>query len=188
LFLLTIAKKGGSAAAAFLNRPELDGPMLQPLIDDDHAPAPRFLTLDRRIPEQIRVLVDEADGCANMAFAVGGSSCMRLAIRQTFERESIAAEDFHTAIVALRGKHPSVAPTLFQVIERLGGGDAPLQGDALKALIATFKAVLYEMYVLGEERRETLAYLSEVLQALDVDKIQPNPRPARAAREPGERK
>jgi hypothetical protein len=44
------------------------------------------------------------------------------------------------------------------------------------------------MYVLGEERRETLAYLSEVLQALDVDKIQPNTRPAKAAREPGERR
>ena len=78
--------------------------------------------------------------------------------------------------------------TLFQVIERLGAGDEPLQGDKLKALIATFKAVLYEMYVLGEERRETLAYLSEILQALDADKMLPNPRPVRAARESGDRR
>ena len=145
--------------------------MLQPVPDKDHVAEPRFLTLDRRIPEQIRQLVAEADGCASMSFAVGGSSCMRLAIRQAFELESIASDDFHTAIVALRGKHPSVAPTLFQVIERLGAGDEPLQADTLKALIATFKAVLYEMYVLGEERRETLAYLSEILQALDGNKI-----------------
>jgi hypothetical protein len=110
---------------------------------------------------------------------------MRLAIRQAFELESIASDDFHNAIVALRGKHPSVAPTLFQVIERLGAGDEPLQADTLKALIATFKAVLYEMYVLGEERRETLAYLSEILQALDADKMlpNPNPRPVRASRD-----
>jgi hypothetical protein len=163
--------------------------MLQPLIDNDPSQAPRFLTLDRRIPEQIRVLVAEADGCASMSFAVGGSSCVRLAIRQAFEIESVAADDFHTAIVGLRGKHPSVAPTLFQVIERLGAGDEPLQGDTLKALIATFKAVLYEMYVLGEERRETLAYLSDILQALDANKMLPNSRPSsRAARESGDRR
>ena len=51
----------------------------------------------------------------------------------------------------------------------LGGGDDPLPADALKALIATFKGVLYEIYVLGEERLESLAYLSELLQALDRD-------------------
>ena len=42
----------------------------------------------------------------------------------------------------------------------------------------TFKAVLYEMYVLGEERRETMAYLSELLQALDGDKMPAKPRSA----------
>ena len=150
--------------------------MPQPLIDSDRLPAPRFLAMDRRIPEAIRQLVEEADGCASMSFAVGGSSCARLAIRKAFELELIDGDDFHAAIVALGEKHGSVAPSLFQVIERLGGGDEPLQSDALKALIATFKAVLYEMYVLGEERRESLAYLSEILQALDGDKMPPKPR------------
>jgi hypothetical protein len=155
--------------------------MPQPLTDDDTTP--RFLTMDRRIPEQIRRLVDEADGCANMSFAVGGSSCVRLAIRQAFEVESVGTDDFHAAMVELREKHPSVAPTLFQVIDRLGAGDEPLQSDTLRALIVTFKAVLHEMYVLGEERRETLAYLSELLRALDADKSLPKPRIAqRAAR------
>jgi hypothetical protein len=151
--------------------------MPQPTIDNDLAPAPRFLTLDRHIPDAIRQLVNEADGCANMAFAVGGGSCVRLAIRQMLELEAIGSDDLHAAIAELREKHPSVAPTLFQVIERLGSGDEPLQIDRLKALIATFKAVLYEMYVLGEERRETLAYLSEILQALDGPKTSPKTRP-----------
>lgn len=151
--------------------------MPQPVIDIDRAPAPRFLTLDRRIPEAIRRLLDEADGCASMSFAVGGSSCARLAIRKTFELEELGeSDDFHAAIAQLGEKHPSIAPTLFQVIGRLGGGDEPLQSDTLKALIATFKAVLYEMYVLGEERRETLAYLSEILQALDSERMIPKPR------------
>lgn len=153
--------------------------MPQPLVDTDRVPAPRFLTLDRRIPETIRRLLEEADGCASMSFAVGGSSCVRLAIRKTFELEEIGEnEDFHSGIAQLGEKHPSIAPTLFQVIGRLGAGDEPLQADTLKALIATFKAVLYEMYVLGEERRETLAYLSEILQALDSERMLPKPRTA----------
>ncbi len=94
-----------------------------------------------------------------------------MAIRKAFELESVDGDDFHAAIVGLGEKHPSVAPTLFQVIERLGAGDEPLQSDTLKALIATFKAVLHEMYVLGQERRETMAYLSQILQALDGDKM-----------------
>ena len=152
--------------------------MPQPLIDNDRAPMPRFLTLDRRVPDGIRQLLDEADGCASMSFSVGGSSCVRLAIRKAFKLEAIDGDDFHAAIVELGEKHPSVAPSLFQVIDRLGTGDEPLQPDTLKALIATFKAVLHEMYVLGEERREMLAYLSEILQALDSDKMPPKPRSA----------
>ncbi len=150
--------------------------MPPPIIDNDRSPAPRFLTVDRRIPEAIRSLLEEADGCASMSFAVGGSSCVRLAIRKTFELEAVDGDDFRSSVVGLGEKHPSIAPTLFQVIDRLGSGDEPLQSDTLKALIATFKAVLYEMYVLGEERRETMAYLSELLQALDGDKMPAKPR------------
>ena len=143
--------------------------MPQPMIDPDRIPEPRFLTPDRRIPEAIRRLLEEADGCASMSFSVGGSSCARLAIKKAFELESLDdTDDFHASIAQLGEKHSSIAPSLFQVISRLGGGDEPLQSDALKALIATFKAVLYEMYVLGEERRETLAYLSDILRALTV--------------------
>jgi hypothetical protein len=149
---------------------------MQPSIDNDRAPAPRFLTVDRRVPEAIRQLVEEADGCASMSFNVGGSSCVRLAIRKAFELEEIEADDFRAGVIALGEKHHGVASTLFQVMDRLGAGDEPLQIDTLKALIATFKAVLYEMYVLGEERRETMAYLSELLQALDGDKMPPKPR------------
>lgn len=153
--------------------------MAQPIIDTDRMSGPRFLSLDRRIPEPVRRLLDEADGCASMSFAVGGSSCVRLAIRKTCELEDLTElDDFHASIAQLGEKHPSIAPTLFQVIARLGAGDEPLQSDTLKALIATFKAVLYEMYVLGEERRETLAYLSEILQALDSEKMLPKTRPA----------
>ena len=136
-------------------------------IDNDTAPAPRFLVVDRRVPDAIRLLLEEADGCLNMSFAVGGSACVRRAIHKAFEIEGVEGDDFSTSLTALGQKHQAVAPTLFQVMGVLGGGDEPLPGDALKALIATFKGVLYEIYVLGEERLENIAYLSELLQDLD---------------------
>jgi hypothetical protein len=123
--------------------------MPEPLeLEGDRSPAPRFLVVDMRVPESIRQLLEEADGCMNMAFSVGGSACVRRAIWKTFEVEG-------------------VPPTLFRVIELLGSGDDPLHVDALKALLATFKGVLYEIYVLGEERAESLAYIQKLLQTLD---------------------
>jgi len=139
---------------------------------DDRSPTPRFLTIDRRVPEAVRQLVEEADGCLNMNFATGGSACIRRALRRTFEVEGVDEGDFVASVQALAQKHQGVAPTLFQVIELLGAGEEALANDALKALIATFKGVLYEVYVLGEERAETLAYLSKLLQAVDRDAAQ----------------
>ena len=46
----------------------MNSDMAQPLIDTDRTSAPRFLTLDRRVPEAIRQLLDEADGCAMSEF------------------------------------------------------------------------------------------------------------------------
>jgi hypothetical protein len=142
--------------------------MAEPLgLDDDRTPTPRFLTVDRRVPEPVRQLLEEADGCLNMAFSVGGTACVRRAIWKTFEVESVESGDFGASVQALAQKHQGVAPTLFQVIELLGAGDEPLHLDGLRALIATFKGILYELYVLGEERAESLAYLSKLLQAVD---------------------
>ena len=135
----------------------------------DDRTAPRFLTMDRRVPEAVRALVEESDGCLNMNFAVGGSACIRRAIRKMFEVEEVEQEEWASSVQALAQKHQGVAPTLFQVVELLGGGEEPLHNDALRALIATFKGILYEVYVLGEERAETLAYLSKLLQAVDRD-------------------
>jgi hypothetical protein len=142
--------------------------MAEPLgLGDDRSATPRFLTVDRRVPEPVRQLLEEADGCLSMSFAVGGSACIGRAIRKTFEIEGVDDGDFAANVQALAQKHQGVAPTLFQVVELLGAGDEPLHIDAVRALIATFKGILYEVYVLGEERAETLAYLSKLLQAVD---------------------
>ena len=136
-------------------------------LETDRSPAPRFLVVDPRVPEAIRQLLEEADGCLNMSFTTGGSACARRAIRKTFEIEGVEGDDFASSLRALAQKHEGLPPTLFRVIELLGSGDDPLHVDALKALLATFKGVLYEIYVLGEERAESLAYIQKLLQTLD---------------------
>ena len=152
--------------------------MAEPLgLDDDRTPTPRFLTVDARVPEPIRQLLEEADGCLNMTFSVGGSACVRRAIRKTFDVEGVDEGEFAASTHALAQKHQGVAPTLFQVIELLGTGEEPLHADALRALIATFKGILYEIYVLGEERAESLAYLSKLLQAVDGNGSSPQKTP-----------
>jgi hypothetical protein len=150
-------------------------------IDDDRTTTPRFLTVDRRVPDAIRQLIEEADGCLNMNFGVGGSACIRRAIRKTFEVEEVEGDEWADCVHALAEKHNGVAPTLFQVIELLGAGDDPLSSDALRALIATFKGILYELYVLGEERAESLAYLSKLLQAVDRESTSSKSKPRTAA-------
>ena len=139
------------------------------IVDNDRAPAPRFIVVDMRVPEAIRRLIEEADGCLNMAFTVGGSACARRAIREMLVVEGIATEDYSEGLRALGEKHPAVPGALFQILELLGQGDQTHQVDALKALIATVKALAYEIYVLGLERVENLAYLRELIQVVDRD-------------------
>lgn len=139
-------------------------------IENDRAPAPRFLVVDSRVPESIRQLLEEADGCLNMSFIVGGTACARRAIRVILDSEGVKGDDFRTCLLALGEKHPAVPPTLFQILELLAAGEKPLKTDALKALIATAKGMVYEIYVLGAERIESFEYLSDLLKALDRDK------------------
>jgi hypothetical protein len=157
-------------------------------IDDDYAPAPRFLVVDSRVPESIRRLLEEADGCLNMSFTVGGAACARRAIREILETEALDRETFTVSLLALREKYPAVPPTLFQILELLAAGDEPLHTDALKALIATTKGLVYEVYVLGAERIESLEYLSALLKTLDrskaVGKLPPRTQPSTLATKP----
>ena len=143
----------------------------------DDAPAPRFLIVDSRVPAPIRQLLDEGDGCLNMAYVNGGTACARRAIEGILATEQATGEDFAECLQKLREKHPAVAPTLFQILNMLGDGDEPLPADALRALIATIKAVVFEVYVQGPERVERLMYVHQLVESLKRD----NPQSKRSA-------
>ena len=136
-----------------------------PYLNDDGV-APRFLVVDSRVPAQIRQMLDEADGCLNMAFGMGGTACARKAVDVILETEHAAADDYAASLLTLSEKHPAVAPALFQILGMLGQGNQPLSTESLKALIVTVKAIVYEIYVLGAERIERLMYVHQLVESL----------------------
>jgi hypothetical protein len=136
-----------------------------PYLNDDGV-APRFLVVDSRVPAQIRQMLDEADGCLNMAFGMGGTACARKAVDVILETENAAADDYAASLLTLSEKHPAVAPALFQILGMLGQGNQPLSPESLKALIVTVKAIVYEIYVLGAERIERLMYVHQLVESL----------------------
>jgi hypothetical protein len=148
--------------------------------DGDQEPPHRFLVVDPRVPAQIRQLLDEADGCMNLAFTTGGTACVRRAMRVVMATEGVLTDDYSASLASLREKHPAIAPTLFTVLDLLGTGDDPLRVDALTALIATVKAIVYEVYVLGIERLDALEYLSELLASMKRDSLSVSPHKASA--------
>ena len=132
----------------------------------DTSAEPRFLTVDPRVPESIRQLLEEADGCLNMSFATGGTACARRAVQMILTTEQVDGDEYAANLIALSEKHPAVAPALLQILQVLGDGEAPLTPDSLRALIVTIKAVLYEVYVLGAERIERLMYVHQLVESL----------------------
>lgn len=132
----------------------------------DTSAAPRFLTVDSRVPEAIRTLLDEADGCLNMSFATGGTACARRAVQVLLATENADGDDYAANLLTLSEKHPAVAPALLQILQVLGDGEAALSNESLRALIVTLKAILYEVYVLGAERIERLMYVHQLVESL----------------------
>lgn len=128
--------------------------------------SPRFLEVDERVPAPLRKLLDEADGCLDMAFTTGGTAVARTAVRTIVQMEHADAPDYATSLLTLSEKHPAVAPALFQILAMLGAGEEPLTQDALRALIVAVKAIIYEIYVLGAERVERLMYVHQLVEAL----------------------
>lgn len=141
-------------------------PSPPPGFASDDTVSPRFLVVDPRAPAPIRQLLDEADGCLNMAFVTGGTACARKAVDVILATEHAAADDYAASLLTLSEKHPAVAPALFQILGMLGQGDEPLRAESLKALIVTVKAIVYEIYVLGAERIERLMYVHQLVESL----------------------
>ncbi len=133
-----------------------------------------FFTLDHRIPNVIRVLVSEAEGCRKMNFLVGASGALRKAIYKFLSKQKASEEkdkkgaalSYEDQIKWVKGKYPKVPEELFDALSNIQGMTSEelhedkdweqwTQGE-FDFLITAVKALLHEIYVVPEDRKKLL--------------------------------
>ena len=125
---------------------------------------PRFLTVDDQVPLPLRALLDEADGCLKMSFLTGAGACAERTLDLLLSEQGVAGSDRAEQILQLGKKHPAVAESFMRGLSLVtnhpsGAWDEPRATLA----VAILKAIAYEIYVLGPERKERAAYVIELL-------------------------
>lgn len=133
----------------------------------DHADTrlPRFLTPDERVPMPLRALMDEADGCLRMSFLTGAGACAARTLDLLLTEQGYSGTDRADQIQQLGKKHPSIGDSFLRGLSVVtsnpsGSWDEP----RARLAIAILKAIAYEIYVLGPERKERAAYVLELLE------------------------
>jgi hypothetical protein len=138
-----------------------------------------FFVVDKRIHHDLRELITEADGCLKMNYLTGASACIRKAIYQLCVLQNAKGEDYETRIKSLKEKYPLLNTMLFDILASIQEmtsdkvhEESWVKWDSprLKLMIETLKAVLYEIYVLPEEKKQSAAAIQKLEQEWKVSR------------------
>jgi len=141
-----------------------------------------FFVVDPRIPGEIRELITEADGCLKMNYLTGASACTRKAIYELTVLEKAVGDDYESRIKSLKQKYPAIDSNLFDILAHIQGMTSDKiheqswphwDSDNLKFLLETLKAVLYEIYVLPNEKAERFTKIQQLKQKVKAKDIDP---------------
>ena len=135
-------------------------------VDLDHAffysVPTSFFVVDTRIPKKIRELISEAEGCAKMNYLTGASACTRKAIYELLAIQEATGSNYDDKIKDLTGKHPSVDTELFEILRHIKDMTSDhvheqswvtWDSKHLELFLGAFKAVLHEIYVIPDEKK-----------------------------------
>ena len=130
-----------------------------------------YFTIDTRVPSNIRTLITEAEGCLKMNYLTGASACMRKAIYELLVIEESEGDSYEDRIKSLKSKFNTVSAVLFDTLSHIqqmtsdkihehawDEWDSP----NLKLIIETLKTILYEIYVLPDERSHSIRTIQEL--------------------------
>lgn len=134
-----------------------------------------FFTLNSLIPKSIRELVSEADGCRKMNFLVGASGALRKAIYEFIMEQKAEGESYQGKIKWLKTKYPQIYPEYFDALANIQdmtseslhekeGSWEPWDNDDISYLVEVVKAILDEVYVKPEERKNLIASIGKLKQ------------------------
>jgi len=138
-----------------------------------------FFVLDSRIPNILRELITEAEGCLKMIFLTGASACTRKVIYELLVREKIEGGDYDSRIKDLKSRYQQIDPTLFDILSAIKdmtsdkvheqSWDKWNSGN-LRLILETLRAILQEMYVEPKVREARTREISKMREALGRDK------------------
>jgi hypothetical protein len=149
-----------------------------------HAPT-SFFVLDNRIPEVLRTLITEAEGCLKMNYLTGASACTRKAIYELTILEQAQGASYEEKIDFLKSSYQSIDPELFNImghIQQMTSDKVHEQSwpkwdsNNLKLIIEVLKTVLQEIYVIPQEKKQRSNWILQLREkALNPKKAKPNP-------------
>lgn len=131
-----------------------------------------FFVIDSRIPSVIRELITEAEGSIKMNYLTGASACTRKAIYELTIKEKAEGEDYEQRIKFLKGKYPQIDSTLFDILCHIKDMTSDKIHEQswgkwdtkhLTLFLETLKAVLHEIYVLPEEKKNRSKNIADLL-------------------------
>lgn len=134
-----------------------------------------FFVVDSRIPSVIRELITESEGCLKMNFLTGASACTRKAIYELTIKEKAEGQDYEERIKSLKKKYLNIDGDLFDVLCHIKDMTSnkiheqswdKWDSKHLTLFIETLKALLYEIYVLPDEKKKASSHIKEILQEI----------------------
>ena len=133
------------------------------------AAVPAFLKLDDRVPASLRELLFEADGCVANGLMIGATGCAQRAVQALLRLEKIEGTGHEARIRTLNEKTPGLPQLLITVLMQLGdvAANVKLPANTLQLLLATVKAVAYEIYVVAPERSERTEHIRRLLDSAE---------------------
>jgi len=133
-----------------------------------------FFVMDERIPEIIRELIIEAEGCLKMNFLTGASACMRKAIYEFLHKEKAEGKYYETKIKFLKRRYKNtVDPEYFDTLGHIQDMTSDKLHEVswpewsskyLKFIIETLKTILYEIYVLPAQKKDKSKEIKALLE------------------------
>ena len=138
-----------------------------------------FFVVDKRIPKILRELITEAEGCLKMNFLTGASACIRKGIYELLVIEKAEEANYESKIKSLKRKHPETDPTYFDVLAHIQDMTSDKvheqswdkwDSNTLKLIIETLKAILYDIYVIPQVKRERSLEIQQLREALERNK------------------
>lgn len=138
-----------------------------------------FFVIDKRIPRVLRELIIEAEGCLKMNFLTGASACTRKAIYELLILNKAEGKNYDDKIQYLKQSFTQVDEKLFEIL----GHIKDLTSDKvheeswkrwdsthLKLFLETLRAILKEIYVIPDERRQRSSNIQKILSEVKTSK------------------